>query len=354
MNLQTSLTDLLKIKYPILQAPMAGGPTTAQLVAAVSNAGGLGSLGAGYLSADAIRTAIQAIRAQTDRPFAVNLFVPGKKSVDAQQIAQMQELLSPWRRAVGLSDEKVEFSSEPDFMAQVEVVLAEKVPVFSFTFGIPEISIIQQLKRQHIRVIGTATTVHEAMLLQSAGVDAIVAQGAEAGGHRGTFAGDFANSLIGTMALVPQVVDHVSLPVIASGGIMDGRGLVASLALGAMGVQMGTAFLTSAESGAHPLYKERVLKSQDVSTVVTNVFSGKPARGLLNQFIADMTPHTTDILPYPIQNSLTSGIRKAAGLQNQPEMMSLWAGQAGSLSTTQSAAEIVQRIVDEAEHWLKK
>jgi nitronate monooxygenase len=274
----------LNLTYPIIQAGMAGGATTPNLVASVSNTGALGTLGAGYMSPNQIRTAIHLIREQTTNPFAVNLFIPepAQELPDQKQINHMNQILNTYRKQLNIpeSPHVTEFSES--FEEQLVAVIEEKVPILSFTFGIPSPSVIQELKRHHIILIGTATTVGEAITLEQQGIDMIVAQGSEAGGHRGSFIKDHTQSMIGTMALVPQIVDRVSLPVIAAGGIMDGRGMAAALALGASGVQMGTAFLTCEESGAHPSYKEALLNSGDDQTAITLAFSGKAARGLNN------------------------------------------------------------------------
>lgn len=351
---KTRVTDLLGIEVPIVQAGMAGGITVPELVAAVSNAGGLGSLGAGYMTPDQIRNAIRAIRSLTDQPFAVNLFIPGETDVDAETISRMNQMLQPYRTQLGIESPPHLDQAAESFEEQLEVVIEEGVPVLSFTFGIPSSDSMQELKTKHIRTIGTATTVKEATLLEQSGVDLIVAQGSEAGGHRGTFAGKFEDSLVGTMALVPQIVDHVRIPVIASGGIMDGRGIVASLALGASGAQMGTAFLTCAESGAHLKYKESLLHSTEESTRITRVFSGKPARGIKNAFMLEMEKNAADIPAYPVQNALTRDIRQAAAKQNNPAFMSLWAGQASRLSKPLSASELMDDLVKQTEQILQE
>lgn len=346
--LETELTRALHIRYPIIQAPMAGGPTTADLVAAVSNAGGLGSLGAGYLTPEQIRLAIQEIRARTDRPFAVNLFVPEQPTESEAAIAEMTAYLNVYREALGIPSNPLIPSFSESFEEQVRVLLEERIPVLSFTFGIPPQEVIQAMKEQGSFVIGTATTVDEAIRLEAAGVDAVVAQGSEAGGHRGTFLKDASGSLIGAMALVPQMADHVSLPVIASGGIMDGRGLVASLALGAAAVQMGTAFLACTESGAHPAYKQKILSENEDATEITRAYSGKAARGIRTDFMRDMQQYSGTIPDYPIQNAMTRDIRQAAAKANRPEYMSLWAGQGLRLASSRSAAAIIRQTVDQA------
>lgn len=357
---KTVLTRALGIQYPIIQAPMAGGPTTPELVAAVSNAGGLGFLGAGYMSADSMREAIHRIRELTDKPFGVNLFVPEKdEQVDLAAVASMKDYLKQVVPHVcGIADEieniPIRRSSKDPFEKQLQVVLEERVPVLSFTFGHPTVEQIEKLKSKDIYVIGTATTVEEAIILEKMSVDAIVAQGYEAGGHRGTFLGFDESRLIGSMALIPQVVDKVSVPVIAAGGIMDGRGIVACFALGASGVQMGTTFLVSRESGAHPEYKRAILHSRDADTVITTAFSGKPARGIRNAFIRSMQNYKEPIPPYPLQNALTRPIRNWASREANPDFMSLWAGQGSALSQEASAGEIVRRLVQETEHILNR
>ncbi|SHE09718.1 Nitronate monooxygenase [Chlamydia abortus] len=343
---QTAVSEKLNLRYPIIQAGMAGGSTTPELVAAVSNAGGLGSLGAGYMTAEQIREAIRRIRELTDRPFAVNLFIPEPYEVRPEDIAAMNEALGAYRRKLGLPEAPPapDRYSEP-FEEQLKTVLEERVPAFSFTFGQPSGDVIDRLRSRGIVTIGTATTVSEAVQLEQAGIDLIVGQGSEAGGHRGTFAVPHEQALVGTMALIPQIADRVRVPIIAAGGIMDGRGVAAALALGASGVQMGTAFLTALESGAHPRYQEELKRSTDESTTLTRAFSGKPARGIRNSFIADMERCEARIPPYPVQNALTRDIRQAAARAGDAEGMSLWAGQASALCRTEGAADIIRRTV---------
>lgn len=345
---QTKISRMLDIRHPILQAPMAGGPTTPDLVATVSNAGGLGSLGAGYLTPDQIRNAIREIRQRTDRPFGVNLFVPEPPRASEAAIAEMNGFLNTFRAELGIASKPAIPTVAYSFEDQVQILLEENVPVFSFTFGIPSTDVLQALKARGTTVLGTATTVEEAEALDAAGVDAIVAQGSEAGGHRGTFLKDAADALIGTMALVPQVVEHVSVPVVASGGIMDGRGLVAGLALGASAIQMGTAFLASPESGAHPAYKQKIMSSTEDGTEITYAYSGKAARGIRTKFMEEFRNYQGTIPPYPIQNGMTRDIRQAAAQANLPEYMSLWSGQGLRLADDRSAAAIIKRTMDQA------
>lgn len=328
---------------------MAGGVTTPELVAAVSNAGGLGSIGAGYLGPDALRTAIGKTRALTDRPFAVNLFIPAALEADPRQVEHANSLMQPFREALGIEcPERIE-AFAPSFYEQFDVALAARVPVFSFTFGRLDPSRIRQLRRNGTIVIGTATTVEEAARLESDGVDLVVAQGAEAGGHRGTFLVPFEEGLIGTMTLVTNMAEALSIPVIASGGIMDGRGLAAALERGAQAVQMGSAFLLSEESGAHTAHKRALLAAGEDRTTITRAFSGKPARGLENRFIREMAGHEESLPPYPVQNAWTRDVRKAAQRQNRPAFMSLWAGQSAHLGRSLPAADLLRETVRTAD-----
>jgi len=342
---KNSVTQYLNIKYPIIQAGMAGGVTTPELVAAVSNAGALGTLGAGYMSPTQMQDNIRKIKKLTNKPFGVNLFIPEIPDVIDQEIEKANAWLQPFREELNIMEKpEVKKGTASIFEEQIQIILEEKIPVCSFTFGIPSKEVVQQLKKRNVVVIGTATTVNEAIANEENGMDMVVVQGSEAGGHRGTFMGQFEEAMIGTMALVPQSVDQVKIPVIAAGGIMDGRGVLSALILGAQAVQMGTAFVTSLESGASPQHKEAILNSIEEQSVVTSAFSGKPARGIRNEFITKMTKYEKELPKYPIQNTLTKKIRSEAAKQNRPEWMSLWCGQNPRLSKPQSAMEVVSEI----------
>ncbi len=348
-NLETSICDLLKLKYPIIQAGMAG-TATAKLAAAVSSAGALGTLGAAYMTPEEIRQNIRAIKEYTANPFAANLFCVDMED-NWEGVEQAQKVLNRFRAELGIESE-ASYSTPDMFDDQFQVLLDEKVPVISTAFGILPEDKMSLAKEKGVKIITMATTVNEAIQSEQAGADLIVAQGSDAGGHRGTF--DLSSSPyganIGTFSLVPQIVDHVNVPVIAAGGIMDGRGLVASLALGASGVQLGTVFLPSEESAAHPEYKKQLLESTEESTVITKSFSGRPARGIQNRFIREFESSAKPVA-FPTQNTLTSDIRKAAAKQNDPEYMSLWAGQGTRLFRTrkeEQASDIVTAIMREA------
>lgn len=351
IQLETKLCQIFNIRYPIFLAGMAGGPGTVNLAAAVSNAGGLGTIGAAYMKPVEIRNAIQSIRKLTKYPFAVNLFAT-YASDDNTRLNEVQQELNIFRKELGIPIAKGgDITSPNNFNEQFAILIEEKVPVISTAFGVLSEEMIDQAKTMGIRIVAMATSVNEALLAEQAGCDAIVAQGSEAGGHRGTFdviKQPMGNN-IGTLALVPQIVDQVNIPVIASGGIMDGRGLVAALVLGAQGVQMGTRFLTSIESGAHTSYQQKLLESTEESTTITTAFSGRPARGINNDFIEHWENIDMEPLPFPTQNTVTRDIRNAAAMQNNSNFMSLWAGQGLRMLTSgQRAGNIIEEIIQEA------
>ncbi len=344
------LTQQLKMAFPVIQAGMAGGVTTPELVAAVSNAGGLGQIGAGYLTLEQLQKQIEEVQQFTTQPFGVNLFVPEYIDVLETHIQQANDWLAPVRTIVGVEGEtRWRPGHDGLFDAQIDLIIATNVPVCSFTFGVPSTGIVKKLRAAGVTVIGTATTVAEAYENEAVGVDAVVVQGSEAGGHRGTFLADGKDAMIGTMALVPQVVDTVHIPVIAAGGIMDARGVVAALVLGADAVQMGTAFVTATESGAHEVHKQAILQAKEDETVVTSTFSGKPARGIQNDFITTMAQYEGKLPPYPVQNALTKQIRAAAAKAENPAYMSLWCGQYPRASVHTSAKQIIDKLVYDVE-----
>ncbi|MBJ8103878.1 MULTISPECIES: NAD(P)H-dependent flavin oxidoreductase [Bacillus cereus group] len=343
------VTEILQVKNPIIQAGMAGAITTPELVAAVSNGGGLGTLGAGYMGPEKIREAIYKIRELTDKPFGVNLLLTKEIKIEEEKVKEANVLLEAVNRELGIEGEQA-LKLPKSYKAQLQVLLEEKVPVVSFAFQTLEKEEIDDLKKEGIKVIGTATHVVEAKALAKLGVDIIVGQGSEAGGHRGTFIGKEREAMIGTFALIPQLVAAVPhIPIVAAGGVMNGQGLVAAFALGAEAVQMGSAFLTSEESITHDAYKEAVLQSTDTSTTVTRAFSGKYARGIRNEFIERHEEKEEGLPMYPVQNVLTSKIRQEAAKQNKGEYMSLWAGQASSLARIEPAQHVVERVMKEVE-----
>ncbi|HKA54882.1 MAG TPA: DUF561 domain-containing protein, partial [Candidatus Binatia bacterium] len=298
-----------------------------------------------------ILEASRAVRARTARPFGISLFAPLPLPEAVNDPGPALERVAPFYAELGLPAPTLPALRGYAFDEQLSAALDSGAAVFSFTFGILPASAIKAIKARGLFLIGTATTVEEAVQLERAGVDAVVTQGSEAGGHRGTFAGPFEAGMVGTMALVPQVVDAVTVPVIASGGMMDGRGIAAALALGASAVQMGTAFLTCDEAGIPEAYKQAILMAHEHQTRLTRAFSGRPARGIINRFMTevDRADPPEGILPFPLQNALTRPLRNAAAKQGRVEFLSLWAGQGVRLARRQSAAELIARLVNETQ-----
>jgi nitronate monooxygenase len=349
MPFKTVLTQRLELRHPIIQAPLAGGGDTPALVAAVCEAGGIGSVGAAYLTPAQIVEVSHAVRSRTNRPFGINLFAPlPVPDVPANMQAAVARI-ALYHVELGLPPPSAPAAPASSFEEQLAVVLDSGAAVFSFTFGLLPAGAVAAAHGRGMFVMGTATTVAEARQLEAEGVDAIVAQGSEAGGQRGSFADSFEASLVGTMALVPQMVDAVRVPIVAAGGVMDGRGIVAALALGAGAVQMGTAFLGCDEAGVPEAYKAAVLAAHENETRLTRAFSGRPARGIVNRFMTEVDPAPDDILPFPLQNALTRPLRTAAAKQGRAEFLSLWAGQGVGLAQRQPTADLVNRLVQEME-----
>jgi nitronate monooxygenase len=337
---------LFDVDLPIVAGPMAGGPSTPALAAAVCGAGALGSLGAGYLSPDAIRAEIGSVREATPRPFGVNLFAPSAVVVNSDQVATAIAALAPYRDALGLPPQRMPEHIAEDFDAQLDVVCTERVPVFTFTFGLLPTGAIERLHRSGSLVGGTATTPAEAKALEESGVDFVVAQGAEAGGHRGSFLPHRGDNLVGTLALVPQVRDSVAVPVIAAGGIMDGRGINAAITLGASAAQLGTVFLLCLEAGTSAPYRDAVRRAEADDTVITSAFSGRPARGIVNRMTTELAG-VPGLPPYPVMNALTRDLRRAAAQLGTSEFLSLWCGQGVGLVRETSAHDLVAQLARE-------
>ncbi|MGJ7913275.1 NAD(P)H-dependent flavin oxidoreductase [Neobacillus sp. LXY-1] len=355
MMWKNNFTKLLGIEFPLIQAPMAGGVTTPELVAAVSNAGGLGMLGAGYLSSPQLRMQIKEIKARTDKNFGVNLFVPSSYKQNPEKLNETKQLLSQLIAELDVEQPPFHLPTYEEelqiFIEQVDILIEENIPICSFTFGIPPKDLGTKLKDHSSILIGTATTVNEAILNEEAGMDAVVMQGMEAGGHRGTFLIEDQNSLIGLMSLIPQAADHIAIPIIAAGGIMDGRGFVAARCLGASAVQMGTAFLVCEESGANLQHKEAILHANEDQVVLTKAFSGKLARGVKNQFIEKIQHYEANLPDYPLQNELTKAIRKAAVQCGNTEFMSLWSGQSPRLAQVRTVQELFDTLCKEVQQF---
>ena len=295
------------------------------------------------------------MRARTVRPFGVNLFAPLPVPPTPTNAAPALARLAAYHAELGLPAPGLPTAPSITFEAQLAAALDCGAAVFSFTFGLLPPEAVRAVKARGVFLMGTATTVEEARQLEAAGVDAVVAQGAEAGAHRGTFAAAFEAAMVGTLALVPQVVDAVRVPVVASGGIMDGRGIAAALALGASAVQLGTAFLTTDEAGIPDAYKAAILAAHEDQTRVTRAFSGRPARGIVNRFMSEVEGESGEaVLPYPYQNALTRPLRTAAAQQGRPEFLSLWAGQGVRLARRGSASALVTQLADETEAVIRR
>lgn len=357
MSLVTALTRALGIAHPIIQAPMGGANTTPpELVAAVSEAGALGFIGAAYMSPEEIERTAAEVRARTSRPFAINLFAPVPSPPLRDDVEPALGRLAPHHAELGIPAPAVPTPPAFTFDQQLEAAVACGAAAFSFTFGLLPPDAVQRVKSRGMYLIGTSTTVDEAVLLERSGVDAVVAQGSEAGAHRGTFAVPFEAGMVGTIALVPQVVDAVDVPVIASGGIMDGRGIAAALVLGAQAVQMGTAFLACDECGVAEAHKRALTEASEDATRVTRVFSGRPARGIVNRFVEETeAAASTDpavVLPYPHQNALTRPMRTAAAQRGRADLLALWAGQGVRLVRRGPAATLVRELVEETDRAL--
>jgi nitronate monooxygenase len=350
--LSTRFCEKFGVELPIIQAPMAGNITSPQLVAAVSEAGGLGTLAGAYVKPDALRQAIREIKQLTKRPFGVNLLLYGQAEaagVTPEYIDWMNEM----REAVGLPRWSGELQPYTDEIDECfSVIMEEKVPVFSVAFSLPG-RYGNAARQAGMKLIGTATTLAEARRLSQEGVDAIAAQGGEAGGHRGTFRVDEKEDgeCIGTMPLVSLLAEALpDTPIVAAGGIMNGQGIIAALSLGADAVQLGTRFLACRESLAHPSYKQKVLSANETDTRVTRAFSGRPARGITNRMIDSFHRRQVAVPPYPIQNHLTREIRNAAARRGDADFLFLLAGQGVAMvREEETASEIMGKLVAEAE-----
>ncbi len=346
----TRVSEVLGITFPILLGPFGGGMSSVTLAAAVSNTGGLGSFGANYLAPEGITELVRELASMTPNPFNINLWVPlpGEREAElsATQLEESAQRLSPYATLLGIAPGAAPPQSFPDFDEQLAALLAARPPVISFVFGVPSPSALLEARARSIVTIATATTVDEAVVLDEAGIDIIVASGSDAGGHRGAFLCDVDESLVGTMSLVPQVVDAVSAPVVAAGGIADHRQVQAAFALGAEGVQIGTAFLVTSESTASAVHKDVLKSARARTTVLTSVFTGRAARAVPNEMTRGLKGVESELPGYPLQSGLTLPIRRAATSAGNPEFVNLWAGQSAVLAPSGSAVDYLRRLVD--------
>lgn len=350
---KTKLADCVGIQYPIFQGPFGRGGSTPKLVAAVSNAGGLGGYGANEIAPGEIGKVVSDIRALTDKPFNMNLWVStydeGGNKLDANMHHKLNAILTPFYAELGLEPPqyKEQERSARNFQDQVEALLEAKPPVFSFVFGIPSDEILRRCRKLGVITAGAASTVEEAKLLEEAGVNVVVANGYEAGGHHSAFLQSTDDSQIGTFALVPQISDAVKMPVVAAGGIADGRGVAAALTLGADGVQIGTAFLACEESGASAAHRKLLFDDAAKTTTLSRAYTGRLARGVQNKFASAMKSHQGEIAPYPAQSWLIAPLREAALAQGRLDLVGLWAGQAAPLIRHHKADDLFAALIEE-------
>jgi len=349
------LLDLFGIDHPIVQAPMAGFTSPAMTVA-VSDAGGLGSVAGAMATSESLRSELQIVSQGTGRSYSVNFFTHPQPEPDAAREKSWRQRLAPYYREFGLaSDAGTGGPIRAPFNAALcDVLLEFKPKVASFHFGLPDASLLKRLKAERIVVVSAAAAVEEARWREAHGVDAVIAQGAEAGGHRGMFLVDDIARQAGTMALVPQVVDAVKIPVIAAGGIGDGRGIAAALALGAAGVQMGTAFLLTPEARTSTLHRAALKQANDNSTTLTNLFTGRPARAIVNRYIKEVGPISADAPAFPLAAGAAQPLRAAAEAKGSTDFMPLWSGQAPALAREMPAGELIAVLAGETEAALSR
>jgi nitronate monooxygenase len=349
------LLDLFGIDHPILQAPMAG-VTSPAMAVAVSEAGGLGAIAGAMLTPETLRGELQIARQGTGRSINANFFVHQPPVADTGREKAWRQRLAPYYRELGLAaDAGADGPVRAPFSAELcDVVLEFRPKVVSFHFGLPEAGLVKRLKDAKIVVISSATTAEEARWLEGHGVDAVIAQGVEAGGHRGMFLVDDIARQAGTMALVPQVVDAVRVPVIAAGGIGDGRGIAAALALGAAGVQMGTAFMLTPEAKTAPLHRAALKQANDSSTTLTNLFTGRPARGIVNRYVREVGPMSADAPQFPLAAGAAQPMRAAAEAKGSTDFTPLWSGQAPTLAREMGSGALVAALVKEADAALSR
>ncbi len=348
--MKTRITELFDISVPIIQAPMAG-VTTPEMAAAVSNAGGLGSLGLAATKPEGVARDIRSTREGTNRAFNVNFFVNRTPVADPDRNRRWLELLKPYFDECGVTppedlvETSTSFNDDPDIL---EALLETRPPIVSFHLGLPDPGKVEPLKAYGAIVIASATTVEEARQVEAAGMHAVVAQGNEAGGHRGTFEKPYQAGEIGTMALVSMIASAVEIPVIAAGGIADGRGIAASLALGAEAAQVGTAFVSCPESSANAAYRAALKSAGSADTQVTQVISGRPARGLNNRFMMEMASKTEELPDFPIAYDAGKALAAAAAMANgSTDFSAFWAGQTASLNREMPAGELLTKLAEE-------
>jgi nitronate monooxygenase len=348
---QTKASEILGIQYPILQGPFGGNLSSVELVSTVSNAGGLGGYGAYTMSPQEIIEIDQQIKAATRKPYNINLWVSDTDAIDGtvsdEQFKKAQELFKPYFDEAGMPLPGKPSPFKSRFENQVEVVLHQKPPVFSFMFGTPSADILEQCRRLGIVTMGAATTLDEAIALESAGVDMIIASGFEAGGHRPSFLASAESSTTGTFVLLQLIKEKVKIPIIAAGGIANGKGVAAALALGADAAQIGTAFLATDESNATAIHKQMLFSDEAKYTTLSRAFTGRLGRGITSRIAKDLVNKENAFLPFPLQTQFMSHLRKAAIEQEKWDMILFWGGQIAPILKHKKAAELMRSILEE-------
>lgn len=341
-----TLQQLLGIELPIIQAPMAGVQGSA-LAIAVSNAGGLGSLPCAMLTHEMMRAELAAIKTQTDKPFNVNFFCHTPPAPDAARELRWRTLLAPYYQEYGIDSSTIPAGpGRAPFSTAAAAILEEfKPPVVSFHFGLPAADLLDRVRAWGAKILASATTVAEARWLAERGVDAIIAQGVEAGGHRGMFLTEAVTTQVGTLALVPQLVQAVQIPVIAAGGIADAKGVAAALALGAAGVQIGTAYLLCPEATTSPIHRAALQSEAASHTALTNLFSGRPARGIVNRLMEELGPMNPVAPAFPLATAAIAPLRTKAESHGVGDFSPLWAGQNVSGCKAIPAAQLTREFV---------
>jgi nitronate monooxygenase len=355
---KTRVTDLLGIGYPIMQGPFGGGLSSVELAATVSNAGGVGGYGAYTLSPQEIVEVNDKIKALTNKPYNINLWVSDSDApngtVTDEQYEQVKKIFKPYfdKASIALPGKPAPFKSR--FENQVEVILDIRPALFSFVFGIPPADILEQCRKLGIKTAGGATTLDEALALEAAGVDMIIASGFEAGGHRASFLAPAEQSTTGTFVLLQLVKEKVKIPVIAAGGIANGRGVAAALTLGADAAQIGTAFLACDESGAFPLHKQMLFSTAAKYTTLSRAFTGRLGRGITTKLAKDLAGKEKQFLPFPLQNTFMSTLKKAALEQQKLDMVLFWSGQIAPILKHAKALVLMQSLIEETSQILTR
>ena len=362
----TPVTKIAGAQYPIFQGPFGGNLSSVRLAATVSNLGGVGGYGAYTMTPAEIVRLNEDMRQATDKPYNINLWVsdtdtpPGSMTdaspngISDPAFEKVRSLFQPYFDELGLDLPEQPASQASRFQDQVQVILDMRPPVFSFVFGIPSADILEQCRKKGIVTAGAATTLDEALALEAAGVDLVIASGFEAGGHRPSFLAPAENSLTGTFVLIQQIKDRIRTPVIAAGGIATGKGIASALTLGADGVQVGTAFLACEESGAPDFHRYLLFSDAAKYTVLTRAFSGRLGRGLMNRIAREMAGQEKDLLPFPLQSRFMGTLRQAAIQQKKWDLIPAWSGQIATVLTHTRAADLMAALVEETTAYFNK